>query len=544
MSFPAIDPEEVGVTGLIWLFLSYGYLLYMASNLISEGSDLLMLVPSMAGLVGGLVLPILGAVPDGAIMLFSGLGSIEKAQETLSVGVGALAGSTIMLMTIPWALAVFSGRVNLENGAPNYMGKPKLSPDLSFLDTLNKTGIAISNEVKLGGIIVMTTSIPYYMIQVPGMFIHGPAQEVAQGEKYWALAGLCLCLFNFCAYLIYQFKKSDEGMARSKRVEVTKKLLKKGQVSLSGAFYDGLRMAGKANRNGSSYQAVESSEGPSPEVKEHLKSVLHEAFMTYDTNKNGMLEKKEFKLFLRDFHESIPESKMDEIIANVDSDGDNVISFDEFIVACYRLIKNQSDGRASHELSVEDRQYVKGFFSSQEEEEQEDLPADISELSPEEQLSALKRRAFFMLTVGTSLAVLFSDPLVGVLDEMASRIGISPFYVAFVLAPLGSNASELIASQYYASKKTRKSISVALTALEGAGAMSNTFCLSIFMGLIFFRGLAWQYTAETISIVAVEYIVALSVQRNTVTTLDGLLVLMVYPLSLVFVATLEALGID
>ena len=74
--------------------------------------------------------------------------------------------------------------------------------------------------------------------------------------------------------------------------------------------------------------------------------------------------------------------------------------------------------------------------------------------------------------------------------------------------------------------------------------MSNTFCLSIFMGLIFFRGLAWQYTAETISIVAVEYIVALSVQRNTVTTLDGLLVLMVYPLSLVFVATLEALGID
>lgn len=184
MSFPAIDPEEVGVTGLIWLFLSYGYLLYMASNLISEGSDLLMLVPSMAGLVGGLVLPILGAVPDGAIMLFSGLGSIEKAQETLSVGVGALAGSTIMLMTIPWALAVFSGRVNLENGAPNYMGKPKLTPDLSFLDTLNKTGIAISNEVKLGGIIVMTTSIPYYMIQVPGMFIHGPAQEVAQGEKY------------------------------------------------------------------------------------------------------------------------------------------------------------------------------------------------------------------------------------------------------------------------------------------------------------------------------------------------------------------------
>jgi hypothetical protein len=59
------DPADVGITGLIWLFLSYGYVLYFASNLIGEGSELLLLVPSMAGLVGGVVLPVLGAVPDG-----------------------------------------------------------------------------------------------------------------------------------------------------------------------------------------------------------------------------------------------------------------------------------------------------------------------------------------------------------------------------------------------------------------------------------------------------------------------------------------------
>ena len=40
-------------------------MLYFASNLIGEGSELLLLVPSMAGLVGGVVLPVLGAVPDG-----------------------------------------------------------------------------------------------------------------------------------------------------------------------------------------------------------------------------------------------------------------------------------------------------------------------------------------------------------------------------------------------------------------------------------------------------------------------------------------------
>lgn len=89
---PTIEPDSVGLTGLVWLFLSYGYALYYAANLIGEGSELLLLVPSMAGLVGGVVLPLLGAVPDGAIILFSGLGSIEVAQESLSVGIGALAG--------------------------------------------------------------------------------------------------------------------------------------------------------------------------------------------------------------------------------------------------------------------------------------------------------------------------------------------------------------------------------------------------------------------------------------------------------------------
>lgn len=41
---------DVGNTGLAWLFFSYGYVLFKASELISEGSDLLLLVPSLAGL--------------------------------------------------------------------------------------------------------------------------------------------------------------------------------------------------------------------------------------------------------------------------------------------------------------------------------------------------------------------------------------------------------------------------------------------------------------------------------------------------------------
>jgi hypothetical protein len=63
-----------GFVQLLFLGGTYGYILCFASNLISDGSELLLLVPSMAGLIGSVVLPVLGAVPDGCMVLFSGLG--------------------------------------------------------------------------------------------------------------------------------------------------------------------------------------------------------------------------------------------------------------------------------------------------------------------------------------------------------------------------------------------------------------------------------------------------------------------------------------
>ena len=90
-----IEPKHLpegfgGSVQVLSLGVVYGYILFTGSNLISEGSELLLLIPSIAGIVGSVVLPILGAVPDGAIVLFSGMG--PNAQEEVSVGVGALAG--------------------------------------------------------------------------------------------------------------------------------------------------------------------------------------------------------------------------------------------------------------------------------------------------------------------------------------------------------------------------------------------------------------------------------------------------------------------
>ena len=58
------------------------------------------------------MIPILGAIPDCAVILISGLsgGTPEQVQNSISVGVGTLVGSTVMLLTVPWGLGVIFGR--------------------------------------------------------------------------------------------------------------------------------------------------------------------------------------------------------------------------------------------------------------------------------------------------------------------------------------------------------------------------------------------------------------------------------------------------
>jgi len=161
-----------GLLQTLSLAAAYGYVLFCASNLLSEGSELLLLVPSIAGIVGSVVLPVLGAVPDGAIMLFSGLG--EDAQSELQVGVGALAGSTIMLLTLPWGLSVYYGRVPLSrSGVAQYRAASRQRAG-KRPPTLCNTGVAPEPSIRENAVVMVATALAYLVIQ-------GPAMQYATG---------------------------------------------------------------------------------------------------------------------------------------------------------------------------------------------------------------------------------------------------------------------------------------------------------------------------------------------------------------------------
>jgi hypothetical protein len=75
--------------------------------------------------------------------------------------------------------------------------------------------------------------------------------------------------------------------------------------------------------------------------------------------------------------------------------------------------------------------------------------------------------------------------------------------------------------------------------------MNNTFGLSIILGLIYFRGLVWEYTAETVAIVLVQLAVGLLVLcGGNMTLLKGCLIFSLLPVSLAVVAGLHSFGFD
>ena len=144
--------------------------------------------------------------------------------------------------------------------------------------------------------------------------------------------------------------------------------------------------------------------------------------------------------------------------------------------------------------------------------------------------------------VGVAIVLLVSDPMCEVLGAMGAHTGINPFYISFILAPLASNTSELIAAYAYALKKTEKTITISFASLIGAACMNNTFCLSLFLFLVWARNLKWTFSAETICIIVVELLVFAT--RRVHPAWYTIVVGSLFPASIVLVAGLEYMGLD
>lgn len=530
-----------GFVQLLSIGAVYGYLLMNASNMISDGSELLLLVPSMSGLVGSVVLPVLGAVPDGCIVLFSGMG--PNAQEELNVGVGALAGSTIMLLTAPWFLSVIGGRVNIVNGVASYKS-PKLTPPNAL--SLLGTGVSVGKLTNKGAYIMMLTALTYFFLQIPAVLMSGKTEEeVAEGESFWSLIGLILCIVFFFSYLYYQYLIKDldmeSGSSQKDIIEVKiREAIAKEEISLLGVMNEYLKDLPSAST--SSYAKSESSPLVPSDTLAMLKRLLRPFFKKYDADGNDTLELVELSACFNDLGEKPTPKELQTIFRKMDRLGRGSIQYEDFVEGVVEYLLSNQKLQSLNKTYKFDKIQKSVNDDDEEEEEEEEMPEDLASLPPDEQQKRIIMRSLWMLGVGTAIVLVISDPMVAVLSEIGKRTGIPAFYVAFVLAPLASNASEVIASYNYALKKTSKSIAISMSALEGAAIMNNTFCLGIFCFLIYSQELAWEFFAETLSIFLVQMVVGIYALKSTHTVFDACMILALYPASLFLVSFLTSLG--
>jgi Ca2+/Na+ antiporter len=506
--------------------------------MIANGSELLMLVLN-PGLVGGLILPVMGAVPDGAIVLFSGLG--PDAQQQLKIGVGTLAGSTIMLLTVPWAACALLGRVDLIKGgtAANYHpkhGGAKLTVGGVF-SSLTDTGVQTPVSLITAAKLMVLTSLSYLVIQGPAFVDQKlPQNQVAAAERGWAIAGCVASLAAFAAYSAYcvysasALEAQAAHILRARANAVSSKVL-----SVFSLLEVEEQAAAEAGAEGAGDGAARSAS----------ERVLRALFDKHDTDKSGSLDASEVKAMLTGLGARFDKATLAAFMSNVGG-SDNLIQFDEFETlikqAKSRVLHGEADGallspsklEVVSESELEESEEEEG----EEEEEEEEEEDEAAGLSP----FAIKVRAYSTLALGVALVTIFSDPMVGVLSTVGDRLNISAFYVSFIVTPFVSNASEMISSIMQATRKTPASIEVTYAQLLGAATMNNTFCLAIFLVIVVLRDLAWEFSSEVIAILAVEVAMLalmMSAKNGVMPLWKGLTALSLYPLSLLLVWVLE-----
>ena len=254
-------------------------------------------------------------------------------------------------------------------------------------------------------------------------------------------------------------KISDDTL-EEKRIQA----IRNGDISLSGLMCEEFKRIHSRASNGSSYGAVPDV---SKEDNERLEAILRPFFKKYDENRDNRMDMLEMRLFFKDLNEDVNQDAIERWFREADSDKSGFIEFQELVEATTRFLREKNHhptspfGKAIHHAQAQMTSFG-GQDNEESEDEEEDMPDDLTGLSVEEQQRKIKLRSLWMMSLGTLLVLLFSDPMVDVLSEIGTRTGIPAFYISFIIAPLASNASELIASYNYAKKKTSKTISVSL----------------------------------------------------------------------------------
>ncbi|PWA89142.1 sodium/calcium exchanger membrane region, EF-hand domain pair [Artemisia annua] len=155
-------PCSENIYGHFFLIVVYQYLLYKGESYVSSGGHRIFQILG-PGIFGASAFQVLGFLPESLILLVSGLSNTKDvAQEYVLTGVGLLAGSAILLLTLVWGTCVIVGSRNFSSESES---SPSLSSTQSQYDKLlsyfTGCGVTTDHETSFAAKIMVLSVIPF-----------------------------------------------------------------------------------------------------------------------------------------------------------------------------------------------------------------------------------------------------------------------------------------------------------------------------------------------------------------------------------------------
>ncbi|EYU43357.1 hypothetical protein MIMGU_mgv1a003865mg [Erythranthe guttata] len=180
-------PCSTNLWGLLFLIVVYEILLSIGGQYVVNGSTLFFQITG-PGVFGGSLFQLLGTIPQVVMVLVSALsGTIAAAQQRATLGMGLVAGTTVMLLTLIWGTSVILGSSDLSQ-----------SSTTTATTTTDSSGVVTDVETSYIARIMLISLIPFLVLVFALIF------NSSTGKRVTILIALIVSVTLLIAYIIYQ----------------------------------------------------------------------------------------------------------------------------------------------------------------------------------------------------------------------------------------------------------------------------------------------------------------------------------------------------
>ncbi|XP_026397271.1 sodium/calcium exchanger NCL2-like [Papaver somniferum] len=335
-------PCSSNLLGHLFQIVVYEYLLFLGERYVTEGSELVFQI--LPGIFGASVFEILGGFPEAMILIVSGLSkSKEIAEEKVLTGVGLLAVSTVLLLTLVWGTCVIVGKNEILPGdslsilnRKRAAKRPLFSKVRSYITGY---GITTDQETSITSRIMILSIVPFILIQIPELIM-----KLSYVRKIITVVTLVVSIALLLVYFLYQVFQTwihDRRLEYMKLEHLMARFLKHVEKQAAGKL---LAADGTPNL-----------------------PIIEGLFDKVDVDDNDNISPEEFKELIREIKSDTKNMDqndiIDEVVKEFDADADRMISKDEFVKGFAKwLVKSKSNISSRRGEGSYTKKYIENLY--------------------------------------------------------------------------------------------------------------------------------------------------------------------------------------